>query len=293
MQSRFLSTADFAAARLALPAAGHADKRSNVLAVGFNNEVDTLDPATGFSGADYAILYSIYDRLISVRPEDHAPDARHWPRIGNSAGPDKRDFEMTIRPGVKFHDGTPVDAEAVKASLMHFKEMKRLNDHRCGDLDRDHRARQGCSPSQPGIFGAFPPCLQTAPAWWCRRLRWRKLRKGLFPAIRSAPGRSWCAPGHPAPRSDMVKFPDYWNPSRIKLSGIQYTTHPEPNRGDQRYPLGPGGQRMGRRSEEPAGAARQPAVARGGGAEHATPRYYIALRHDMSPTDNKLVCARR
>ena len=39
------------AAALALPlAAAHADKRSNTLVVGFINEVDTLDPATGFSG---------------------------------------------------------------------------------------------------------------------------------------------------------------------------------------------------------------------------------------------------
>ena len=44
------------------------------------------------------------------------------------SGPEKRTFTMTLRHGVTFQDGTPLDAEAVKASLMHFKEMKRLND---------------------------------------------------------------------------------------------------------------------------------------------------------------------
>eukprot|EP01035_Chromulina_nebulosa_P049526 gene49526-67260_t len=62
-----------AALAVALPGAGHADKRNNILGVAFTNEVTTLDPANGFSGSDYPILYSIYERLIGFDPKTMLP----------------------------------------------------------------------------------------------------------------------------------------------------------------------------------------------------------------------------
>src|SRR5580692_5492745 len=77
-------------------APARADKRNNTLVVAFNSEVDTLDPATGFAGTDYSVLYSIYDRLINFDPKTMLPLpglAAKW----EFGGPDKRDFTMTLQ----------------------------------------------------------------------------------------------------------------------------------------------------------------------------------------------------
>ena len=118
------------AAVLAIPLAlgiAHADARNNVLAIGVPVEPVTLDPANGFTGFDYPFLYSLYDRLIDFEPKTlklRPGLATAWRFIGN----DQRAFEISLRPNVKFHDKTPLDAEAVKASLLRFKEIGLIRD---------------------------------------------------------------------------------------------------------------------------------------------------------------------
>lgn len=87
----------------------------------------SLDPANGNSGGDYSYLYLIYDRLLNFNPQSGAIEpglATQW----GFSGPNNLTFTMTIRPGVKFQDGTPLDAAAVVASLQHFQKIGLLND---------------------------------------------------------------------------------------------------------------------------------------------------------------------
>lgn len=74
----------------------------------------SLDPVTSGAGSDHMILYSIYDTLVDFEPDTLQPRpglATAW------------EFEtptrlvLTLREGIKFHDGTDFDAEAVKANL--------------------------------------------------------------------------------------------------------------------------------------------------------------------------------
>ena len=97
--------------------AARADAKSNVVNLGVLSEPYTLDPHVGTSGFDYPMLYSIFDRLIDFDPKTLEPRpglATSW----RFTGADKRNFEMKLRQNVKFHDGTPFNAEDRKSTRL-------------------------------------------------------------------------------------------------------------------------------------------------------------------------------
>ena len=71
-------------------------------------------PATGGS-IDQFFLAMVYDRLLETDPESTDVVAGLATEWGYSD--DKKSFDITLREGVEFSDGTPVDAEAVKLNL--------------------------------------------------------------------------------------------------------------------------------------------------------------------------------
>jgi len=75
----------------------------------------SLDPAKANVGSDNWFVNLAYDTLIRRGPDGRqVPDlAVKWGYVG--AG--NKTFEFTLREGVKFADGTPLDAKAVAASL--------------------------------------------------------------------------------------------------------------------------------------------------------------------------------
>jgi ABC-type transport system substrate-binding protein len=104
-----LSTVLLAALLAAAPA--------DTLVVGTLADPATLEPhrATDIVGAD--IVASVCEPLVRVRLGSLRPEgllATSW------ASPDQRVWTFTLRPGVRFHDGAPLDAEAVVANLEHL-----------------------------------------------------------------------------------------------------------------------------------------------------------------------------
>lgn len=74
----------------------------------------TLDPIQGNSGNDHVSLYPFYDRLVNFDPstlEAKPGLAESWEFTGD------QELTLTLREGVKFHDGTDFDAAAVKFNL--------------------------------------------------------------------------------------------------------------------------------------------------------------------------------
>ena len=81
----------------------------------------TLNPATGDPA--YGSLYQwAYDPLVVLKPDGtFGPGlATKWGYVG--AG--NKSYELTIRTGVKFSDGTPLDAQAVKTFLDYERAQK-------------------------------------------------------------------------------------------------------------------------------------------------------------------------
>ncbi|MFO1081479.1 MAG: ABC transporter substrate-binding protein [Reyranellaceae bacterium] len=106
------------------PAAGQAPKRGGVLKVSANANPSSLDPQTGGSGSDHAFLYPVFDTLVDFEPAT----LQAIPGLAESwSNPDPRTLLLNIRAGVTFHDGTPLDAAAVKANLERARGDARSN----------------------------------------------------------------------------------------------------------------------------------------------------------------------
>jgi peptide/nickel transport system permease protein/peptide/nickel transport system substrate-binding protein len=89
-------------------------RRGGVLRVSAPTNPSTLDPMTGSAGSDHIYLYTLYDTLVEWEPATLEPRpglAESW------AWPDPTTLVLNLRQGVVFHDGTPLDAEAVKFNL--------------------------------------------------------------------------------------------------------------------------------------------------------------------------------
>jgi peptide/nickel transport system substrate-binding protein len=96
---------------------------TGTLTVGTSAAPTSLDPADGTSGYDYQYLYSLYARLLTFNPKTLAPE----PGIATSwgfGGPGNLTFHLTLRSGLTFQDGTPLNADAVKQSLEHDLALK-------------------------------------------------------------------------------------------------------------------------------------------------------------------------
>ena len=87
------------------------------------NDTQTLDPAVNydFTGAPY--LGVVYENLVRAQG---VSDAKIVPGLAESweKSDDGLTYTFHLRKGVKFHDGTPVNAEAVKYS---FERLIKMN----------------------------------------------------------------------------------------------------------------------------------------------------------------------
>lgn len=115
-----LALAMGAAALAFQPATAQAGQADNSLIVALGTDLVMADPANGALGTDIPVLYTLYDRLLDFAPEDLSLKpmlATEW-----SWSDDRKTLTLKLRQGVKFHDGTDFNAEAVKRSLEFFKE---------------------------------------------------------------------------------------------------------------------------------------------------------------------------
>jgi peptide/nickel transport system substrate-binding protein len=109
-----------------LAAAGaHAE---SVIRIGLQEDPDSFDPARAYSFVGRIVLVSLCNKLI-----DAAPDLHFVPQLALSwaTSADGKTVTFKLRPGVKFSDGTDMDAAAVALNLdraMHFPESRRKSE---------------------------------------------------------------------------------------------------------------------------------------------------------------------
>jgi peptide/nickel transport system substrate-binding protein len=106
----------FAAAIPFAARAQDAPRRGGTLNVGYDDDAKTFDPALSVQLAERQVLYLVFNTLVaidvdfSLKPEL----ARSW-----QVEKDGRRYVFALQEGVKFHDGTPFDAAAVKWNIEH------------------------------------------------------------------------------------------------------------------------------------------------------------------------------
>ena len=94
--------------------------RAASLTFGLNAETDGWDPTSNrWSSSGYIVGFSIFDPLAVF-----GADLKAHPYLAKSfeSNADFTEWVIGVRDGVTFHDGTPVDADAILASLKKQQE---------------------------------------------------------------------------------------------------------------------------------------------------------------------------
>src|SRR5712692_9776134 len=86
----------------------------NVLRIGLNDDPDALDPTISRAYVGRLVFAALCDKLFDV-----TPDLKIVPQLatGYEWAADHKSVVIKLRPGVKFHDGEPFNAEAVRFNI--------------------------------------------------------------------------------------------------------------------------------------------------------------------------------
>src|SRR5262249_28288842 len=101
-----------AASGLGLPSGRSTSAASDVVTVGINNDIVTWDPLSVSEWYTTAILPSVLETTVTNK------DGSYIPWLLESIQPREATiWRMRLRPGIKFHDGEPLDAKALNWNL--------------------------------------------------------------------------------------------------------------------------------------------------------------------------------
>jgi len=84
------------------------------LRIGLAEDPDILDPSTGRTYVGRIVFAAFCDKLFDI---DEKLNIVPQLALSHETSADGKEMTIKLRPGVKFHDGEPLDAEAAKFSL--------------------------------------------------------------------------------------------------------------------------------------------------------------------------------
>src|SRR4029077_15603188 len=109
VKTRIVLFGAFLAAAIASPAAAQSNLR-----IGLAEDPDNLDPTTAGSYVGRIVLAAMCDKLFDIDAQlNIVPQLA----LSHATSEDGKTVTIKLRPNVKFHDGEPFDAEAVKFTL--------------------------------------------------------------------------------------------------------------------------------------------------------------------------------
>src|SRR4051812_42775254 len=103
--------------------AGPVDPRQTILTIGVSQEPASFDPNVNVAAVSaYRYYPNVYESLIQ-----YAPDGTLKPMLADSwtISPDAKTYRFKLRSGVKFSDGAPFNAEAVKFGLDRLNKINK------------------------------------------------------------------------------------------------------------------------------------------------------------------------
>jgi peptide/nickel transport system substrate-binding protein len=110
-----------AAAALMLTAGAMSASAQSNLRIGLAEDPDALDPTTARTYVGRIVFASICDKLFDI---DDKLNAVPQLALSHETSADGKAVTIKLRPGVKFHDGEALDAEAAKFSLERHMTMQ-------------------------------------------------------------------------------------------------------------------------------------------------------------------------
>ncbi|MCX7560673.1 ABC transporter substrate-binding protein [Sulfitobacter sp. F26204] len=192
------------------------------LRIGLESDPDALDPDKSRTFVGRIVFTSLCDKLFDITPElEIVPQLA----TASTTSDDGKTMTLTLREGVTFHDGTPFDAEAVKANIERSKTFdesvrkSELTSIETIDVVDDLTVRFNLSaPDAPLIAQlADRSGMMMAPS-------------ALSPEFSNAPVCSGPFKYVERVAQDKIvleKYEDYWNADAIDLDGVTYTIIPD------------------------------------------------------------------
>jgi peptide/nickel transport system substrate-binding protein len=107
------------AAKPAAQTAPATAKPGGTLVAGWDSDPGALDNNLDRGAVTRTLLHMVYDRIVERDVSVKADFPPFGPGLATSweVSPDAKVYTFKLRQGVKFHDGTPVDAEAIKFNI--------------------------------------------------------------------------------------------------------------------------------------------------------------------------------
>src|SRR5213083_955548 len=91
------------------------------LRIGLAEDPDVLDPSLARTYVGRIVFAAVCDKLFDI---DEKLNVVPQLALSHETSADGKAVTLKLRPGVKFHDGEPLDAEAAKYSLERHMTMK-------------------------------------------------------------------------------------------------------------------------------------------------------------------------
>jgi peptide/nickel transport system substrate-binding protein len=203
--------------------AASAQKQGGSITVGLELDISGFDPLKVgvFDTAAFTAAAAIFDTLTSLDDKGVAQPklALSWEH-----SEDFKTWTFKLRPGVKFHDGTPFNAEAVKANFDRQKDP--ANKCRCAfyiafihDVQAPDELTAVYNLNDPAVnlpavmtIQSTNNVVQSPTAWKTKGDDYNRNPVGTGPYIL----KSWTA----GDRLVLEKNPDYWNKGHPYLDRI-------------------------------------------------------------------------
>src|ERR1700680_553869 len=209
---------------LFLSAAGQAGA-AQTFRIGLADDPDMLDPSMARTYTGRIVFAALCDKLLDISPElDIVPQlATEWKWVDGNQG-----LIMRLRQGVKFHDGEPLDAAAVKYSIERHLTLP----------GSTRRSEISAVTGVEAIDDHTVKLVLAAPS--ASLLAQLTDRAGMIvsPKAAQAAGENFAA--HPVcagpfryvervaqDRIVLERFADYWNKDSIKFDRISYLPIPD------------------------------------------------------------------
>src|SRR3954454_5139395 len=219
--ARIFLVAGFGVALSAMPAS--AQKAGGSITVGLELDIPGFDPLKVgvYDTSAETAAAAIFNTLVAL--DDNGKPV---PKLALSwtHSDDYKTWTFKLRPGVKFHDGTPFNAEAVKANFDRQKDP--ANKCRCAfyvafihDVQAPDELTAVFNLNDPAVnlpavltVPSSNNVMQSPPAWKTKGDDYNRNPVGTGPYI----VKSWSA----GDRMVLEKNPDYWNKGRPYLDRI-------------------------------------------------------------------------
>ncbi|WP_431285844.1 ABC transporter substrate-binding protein [Humitalea sp. 24SJ18S-53] len=212
------------AAVLALPIVPALAQQNTTLRIGLREDPDILDPTLARTFVGRIVFASLCDKLFDINERlEIVPQLATGFRWESPTS-----LLVTIREGVRFHDGEPMDAESVRYSLMRHLTMQ--GSFRRGEINSMERAEVvDATTVRIVLKEAFAPFVSQLTD-----------RAGMIvsPKAAEAAGRNFgnrpiCAGPYrfvervAQDRIVVERFPEYWNAAAIHIPRITYQPIPD------------------------------------------------------------------